>query len=105
MSAAGELVREMRLRRTMSQRELAELAGTRQAAISRIERGLVSPSVDTLERIVGRMGERLVMSTEARDSAQSAGLSRLDRSMRITDGEGRPHSAVYLALTTARPAS
>ena len=79
MSAAGELVREMRLRRTMSQRELAELAGTRQAAISRIERGLVSPSVDTLERIVEAMGERLVMSTEARDSAQSAGLSRLDR--------------------------
>ena len=56
----------MRLRRTMSQRELAELAGTKQAAISRIERGLVSPSVETLERIVGAMGERLVVTTTPR---------------------------------------
>ena len=72
-AAAGELVREMRLRRTMSQRELAELAGTRQAAISRIERGLVSPSVDTLERIVAAMGERLVMSTAPLDPARDAG--------------------------------
>jgi transcriptional regulator with XRE-family HTH domain len=64
MSDAGDLIRGMRLRRTMSQRELAELAGTRQVAISRIERGLVSPSVETLERLVAAMGERLVLSAE-----------------------------------------
>jgi transcriptional regulator with XRE-family HTH domain len=64
MSEAGDLIRGMRLARTMSQRELAELAGTRQAAISRIERGLVSPSVETLGRIVAAMGERLVLSAE-----------------------------------------
>ena len=63
MSEAGDLIREMRLRRTMSQRELASRAGTRQGAISRIERGLVSPSVETLERLVAAMGERLVLST------------------------------------------
>ena len=79
MSEAGDLVRELRLRRTMSQRELAELAGTRQAAISRIERGLVSPSVDTLERIVAAMGERLILTAEpeaSRDARTGRGARR-----------------------------
>ena len=79
MSEAGNLVRELRLRRTMSQRELAELAGTRQAAISRIERGLVSPSVDTLERIVAAMGERLILAAEPglrRDARAGRGARR-----------------------------
>jgi uncharacterized protein len=64
---AGELVREMRLRRTMSQRELAERSGTSQAVISRIEQGLASPRVATLERIVAAMGERLVLAAEPVD--------------------------------------
>ena len=79
MSEAGDLVRELRLRRTMSQRALAELAGTRQAAISRIERGLVSPSVDTLERIVAAMGERLILTAEpaaSRDARAARGAPR-----------------------------
>ena len=79
MSEAGDLVRALRLRRTMSQRELAELAGTRQAAISRIERGLVSPSVDTLERIVAAMGERLILAAEpgaSRDARAGRGARR-----------------------------
>jgi transcriptional regulator with XRE-family HTH domain len=79
MSEAGDLVRELRLRRTMSQRELGELAGTRQAAISRIERGLVSPSVDTLERIVAAMGERLILAAEpeaSRDARTGRGARR-----------------------------
>jgi transcriptional regulator with XRE-family HTH domain len=57
---AGELVRDLRLQRTMSQRELAERAGTTQAVISRIEQGRSSPTVATLERIVEAMGESLV---------------------------------------------
>ncbi len=63
----------------MSQRELGELAGTRQAAISRIERGLVSPSVDTLERIVAAMGERLILAAEPganRDERTGRGARR-----------------------------
>ena len=45
------------------------------------------------------MGERLVMSTEPLDPAQRRRPSVDSIVMRITDGEGRPHSAVYLALT------
>lgn len=40
----------------MSQRELARRAGVPQPSISRIERGVVSPSFDTLERLVRACG-------------------------------------------------
>lgn len=58
MSAAN-LIRSRRRRHGISQRSLALRAGTDQAAISRIERGEVSPSVETVERLLGAMGERL----------------------------------------------
>jgi transcriptional regulator with XRE-family HTH domain len=45
---SGELVREARLRHGLTQQELAALASTSQAAISRIEQDLVSPSVEYL---------------------------------------------------------
>jgi DNA-binding XRE family transcriptional regulator len=44
----GELVREARLRHGLTQQELAARASTSQAAISRIEQDLVSPSVEYL---------------------------------------------------------
>ncbi len=40
----------------MSQRELARRAGIPQASLSRIERGVVSPSVETLERLFRQCG-------------------------------------------------
>lgn len=43
----------------MSQAQLAFRAGTRQSAISRLEKGEVSPSVETLERLFLVMGEEL----------------------------------------------
>lgn len=56
---AGELIRQARERHGLSQRRLALRAGTDQAAISRIERGETSPTVETLERLLAAMGERL----------------------------------------------
>jgi transcriptional regulator with XRE-family HTH domain len=56
---AGELLRDARKRHGLTQRQLAIRARTSQAAISRIERGLVSPSVDTLAELLGLMNERL----------------------------------------------
>lgn len=46
----------------MSQRRLAFRAGTTQAAISRIERGLVSPTFTTLRELMLAMGEEPVLS-------------------------------------------
>jgi uncharacterized protein len=55
----GEMVRGARERHRISQRVLALRAGTDQAAISRIERGEVSPSIETVERLLEALGERL----------------------------------------------
>ena len=55
----GQLIRETRLRRGLSQRRLARRVGTRQSAISRLEADEVSPSVETLDQLLRAMGERL----------------------------------------------
>ena len=59
MNAAALLV-DARRRRGISQRSLARRAGTSQAAISRIEAGLESPTLERLERLLLVLGERLV---------------------------------------------
>jgi transcriptional regulator with XRE-family HTH domain len=62
---AGDLLRDARRRHGLTQRQLATRARTSQAAISRIERGVVSPSVDTLAELLWLMNERLVLDAEA----------------------------------------
>jgi len=61
---AADVLRTARQRQGLSQRDLAARARTSQAAVSRIERGLVSPSVDTLSSLLHAMGERLVLAGE-----------------------------------------
>jgi transcriptional regulator with XRE-family HTH domain len=58
----GELVRSTRERLGLSQRRLALRAGTTQAAVSRIERGVVSPTFVTLHELMVAMGEEPVLS-------------------------------------------
>jgi transcriptional regulator with XRE-family HTH domain len=59
----GELLRETRRRHGLDQRTLARRAGTTQAQVSRIERGEISPGVDTLARLFTAMGERIAIDT------------------------------------------
>jgi transcriptional regulator with XRE-family HTH domain len=59
----GALVRELRRRKGMDQTELARRAGTEQPAISRIERDVLSPSLETLNRIFEAMGETLAVTS------------------------------------------
>lgn len=61
---AGELLHDARRRHGLTQRQLAIRAHTSQAAISRIERGVVSPSVDTLGGLLWLMNERLELGAE-----------------------------------------
>jgi transcriptional regulator with XRE-family HTH domain len=49
---ARSIVLEARLGAGLSQRELARRSGVPQASISRIERGLVSPRTETLDRLL-----------------------------------------------------
>ena len=57
----GELIGTTRRRLGLSQRQLALRAGTTQAAVSRIERGLVSPTFTTLRELMVAMGEEPVL--------------------------------------------
>lgn len=74
--APGELLRGARHRHGVSQVLLASRAGTTQSAISRIESGRVSPSVDTLWELLYLLGEDLELSARARDSGIDVTLNR-----------------------------
>ncbi|HWG08757.1 MAG TPA: helix-turn-helix transcriptional regulator [Solirubrobacteraceae bacterium] len=52
----GELIRQRRLTLGLSQRSLARRAGTTQAAVSRIERGLTTPTWETVRALLLAMG-------------------------------------------------
>ena len=52
----GDRITEMRKRNGLSQAELAKQSGISQAGISYIEKGLRSPSTDTLELLASALG-------------------------------------------------
>ena len=60
---ASELLRGARARHGISQRRLALRAGTSQDAISRIERGVESPTLERLSHLLMMLGERLEIDT------------------------------------------
>jgi transcriptional regulator with XRE-family HTH domain len=59
----GDLIRSRRLANGLTQAQLATRAGSTQAAISRLERGDISPTLDTVRRLLEVIGEELVLST------------------------------------------
>lgn len=62
----GMMLKEERLRRNISIRQLAEMAGVNKTTIQRIESGEVSPSIDIFERILKAMsmGMKIVNESE-----------------------------------------
>ena len=64
---AGELLRDARRRHRVTQKQLAARARTSQAAISRIERDVVSPSVETLAKLLDLLGEELELDAKPID--------------------------------------
>jgi transcriptional regulator with XRE-family HTH domain len=81
----GELLRQARRRHGLSQAQLAARARTSQAAISRIERDLVSPSVATLASLLDLMNEELVL--QAREVDWGHDKTLLDANLRKTANE------------------
>ena len=73
---AGQLLHDARRRHGLTQRQLAARARTSQAAISRIERDLVSPSVGTLGNLLWLMNEGLVLEAEPVDWGHDATLNQ-----------------------------
>lgn len=81
----GALLRQARDRHAVTQASLAARAGTSQAAISRIERGVVSPTVETLRRLCDALGEELVLAAEPIDYGHDRTILR--RNLALTPEE------------------
>jgi transcriptional regulator with XRE-family HTH domain len=85
----NDLVREARKRAALSQRELAERAGTTQSAIARIETGRSTPSYDAVLRLVRLCGldlDVMLVERDGSDWAQAQQLLKLTPAQRIADG-------------------
>ena len=80
---AGELLRATRRKHGLTQRQLAIRARTSQAAVSRIERDLVSPSVSTLAELLRLMNEELVLDAREVDWGHDVTLNRTNLSLTV----------------------
>lgn len=69
----AERVTERRKAWGMSQRELAELCGTTQSAIARVERGARPPRIDTLARIAAALDCELTIELRPRTNPPQGG--------------------------------
>jgi ribosome-binding protein aMBF1 (putative translation factor) len=69
----AEQVAERRKAWGVSQRELAELCGTTQSAIARLERGARPPRIDTLARIAAALDSELVIELRPRTNPPDGG--------------------------------
>jgi transcriptional regulator with XRE-family HTH domain len=67
----AELVRRARLAAGLTQRELAQRAGTAQSVVARVETGQTSPSMNTLERLLAAAGHELRADLVMRPVADS----------------------------------
>jgi transcriptional regulator with XRE-family HTH domain len=83
-SAAAQLLIEARERSGLSQRALAHRARTAQSVIARIEKGTVSPSWKTLERLLHHTGFELKASLVPKLQGSSHMLKDVPRILSLT---------------------
>lgn len=103
----GELVREARKRAALSQRELAERAGTTQSAIARVESGRTRPAFEDVERLMRLCGFQLIVELAPYDDSdlvQAKQRLRLNVNGRVAALEAAHRSAAELrkAMVDAR---
>jgi uncharacterized protein len=91
----GELVRRIRVSQGLNQTRLALRAGTKQSAISRLERGEISPTVESLQLLMNAMGQRLELDAKP----MSRGYDPLHRE---TSARRSPSERLQLAMTWNR---
>lgn len=53
---------DIRLKKNISQKELAKRLKTKQPAISRLEQGLINPTIYSLSKVASALGKKLVIS-------------------------------------------
>jgi transcriptional regulator with XRE-family HTH domain len=95
-----------RLEQKLSQAQLAERCQTDQAVISRIERGVVSPSLDTLSRLAKGLGLRPVLhferTTDAPPSGERMPMSGVAAKAKVA--QRRSRSPVRTPAPASKPA-
>lgn len=99
MQSPGQLLKEARVQRGVSQKRLATRAGTTQSAISRIERDRVSPSVETLRTLLHLLGEDLLLGAETRDAGIDRTLNQ--GALRMTPEERVRYSTAFAEQVVA----
>ncbi|NDV60061.1 helix-turn-helix domain-containing protein [Bacteroides sp. 519] len=52
----GQIIHDARKKEKVTQSELAEMVGTNKSYISRVEKGLIEPSIGTFCRIINALG-------------------------------------------------
>ena len=82
--AADSLLSRARAAAGLTQRELARRARTSQSVIARIERGQVSPSLDTLVRLLAAAGFELRIELEPTSAALTHMLDDVQRILALT---------------------
>lgn len=80
-------IRELRIARGLSARELAEQANVSSALISQVERDITDPSLETMRRIASVL-EVPLFSLFQEDVADQVAVIRRDRRLRITAPRG-----------------
>lgn len=93
---AGEFLRRARQARKLDQAALARRAATTQPYVSRIERGRVSPSIETLSRLFRAMGLKLTIESEPL-SVGNAEIDRLQQDFRAFTPAERVADAMELS--------
>lgn len=98
--AIGASLKELRQSRKQSARSLAELSGISAAMVSRIENGLVSPSIDTLAALAEALEVPIVsLFREARTDHTDYTIVRHGEGLKSTRiAAGHSHEYVNLAL-------
>lgn len=78
-TSPARYLRNARMRSGVSQRQLAQRAGTVQSVIARIEAGHTSPTWETLSRLLAAMGFEPRLDLEVRAAASSHMLEDVTR--------------------------
>ncbi len=60
------LLIKMRLRKHLTQRQIAEQIGTKQSAISRLESGMYNPSLSFLYKVADALDARITISVNSK---------------------------------------
>lgn len=99
-----KLIREARLRAGLTQAELGARIQRSQSEIARWERGQVTPSLETVRRVVGACGLELTLGIANADDSYAPHLDRtlaLTPAQRVTEGARRSRAAQRMRGTAS----